>query len=107
MSTGCGRQARIGGVGVSIWRRHTKSCAHRKKGRAFLKCNCPLWADGYVNGKRTLRQSLGTRDMARARKRLVALESPEDGFFKPVPDAVKEFLGHCKSEGLKDATSSK
>ncbi len=92
---------------LTLWRRHTVECPHRDKGRNYLKCNCPVWTDGYVNGKRTLRQSLETRDLARARKKAVALESPEDGVFKPVPDAVKAFLGHCKSEGLKDATISK
>ena len=62
---------------LTIWRRHTATCPHRAKGRDYLKCNCPIWADGYVSGKRTLRQSLKTRDMARARKRAAELENPE------------------------------
>jgi site-specific recombinase XerD len=45
--------------------------------------------------------------MARARKKAVALESPDDRVYKPIPEAVTAFLGHCKSEGLKDATISK
>ena len=73
---------------LTIWRRHTESCPHRAKGRDYLKCNCPLWADGYLGGKRVLRQSLGTRDMARARKKAVALESPDNRIYKPVGDAV-------------------
>lgn len=84
---------------VTIWRRHTDSCAHREKGRDYLKCNCPLWADGYADGRRTLRQSLKTRDMARARKKAVALDSPDERVFKPVADAVEAFLGHCKKRG--------
>lgn len=93
---------------LSIWRRHTAKCLHRnKKGRDYLKCDCPLWADGYVNGRRTLRQSLKTRDMARARKRAVMLEALDGPVFKPVADAVKAFLEHCQSEGLKDTTISK
>lgn len=99
-------QARISGM-LTIWRRHTESCPHRAKGRDYLKCNCPLWADGYLGGKRVLRQSLGTRDMARARKKAVALESPDNRIYKPVGDAVAAFLEHCKSEGLQDATISK
>jgi hypothetical protein len=39
---------------LTIWRRHTAECPHRDKGRNYLKCNCSIWADGYVNGKRTL-----------------------------------------------------
>jgi len=101
-----GERARIRGM-LTIWRRHTASCPHRSKGRTVLKCNCPLWADGYINGKRVLRQSLGTRDMARARKKAVALESPDEKLFKPVADAVKAFLAHCESEGLKDSSIRK
>jgi len=95
------------GLMLTIWRRHTKTCPHRTKGRDVLKCSCPLWADGYVDGKRVLRQSLKTRDMARARKHAVALESPDAQIFKPVPDAVDAFLEHCESEGLKFSTVRK
>ena len=77
---------------LTIWRRHTATCPHRTKGRDVLKCGCPLWADGYVDGKRVLRQSLQTRDLVCARKKAVALESPDEGVFKPVPEAVAGFL---------------
>ncbi len=90
-----------------IWRRHTPDCPHSGKGRDFTKCTCPLWADGYTDGRRTLRVSLKTRDMARAVKHAAALDCSDDRIVKPVSDAVKAFLGHCKSEGLKDATISK
>ena len=106
MSGECAERVRIGGM-LTIWRRHTDTCPHRAKGRDYLKCNCPLWADGYLNGKRTLRQSLGTRDMARARKKAVALESPDNKVYKPVGEAVNAFLEHCKSEGSQDATIRK
>jgi integrase/recombinase XerC len=92
---------------ITIFRRHTAQCPHRDRGRDYIKCNCPIWADGYVNGKRTLRRSLKTRDMARARKRAAELEDPEGQAskpVKPVAEAVAAFLGHCASEGLGDAT---
>jgi integrase/recombinase XerC len=92
---------------LTIWRRHTPKCPHRAKGRDFLKCSCPLWADGYINGRRTLRRSLGTRDMARARKRAVTLESPDNRIYKPVAEAVTSFLAHCQSGGLQDSTYRK
>jgi integrase/recombinase XerC len=95
------------GAMLTIWRRHAATCPHSHRGRDFLKCNCPLWADGYVGGKRTLRQSLKTRDMARARKKAVALEADDERVRKPVSEAVTAFLEHCKSEGLKDATVKK
>ena len=92
---------------LTIWRRHTATCPHRTKGRDVLKCGCPLWADGYVGGKRVLRQSLQTRDLARARKKAIALESPDEGVFKPVPEAIAGFLEHCTSEALQDSTIRK
>jgi site-specific recombinase XerD len=92
---------------ITIWRRHGGACPHSVKGRSYLKCNCPLWADGYVNGKRVLRLSLGTRDMARARKKAVALESPDREVYKPLVDAVDAFIDHCESGGLKFSTVRK
>ena len=92
---------------LTIWRRHTASCPHRDKGREYLKCDCPLWADGYIDGKSTLRQSLKTRDMARARKRAVALEDPDAPRYKPIPDATVAFEAHCVSDGLRDSTLRK
>jgi integrase len=82
---------------LTIWRRHTAQCPHRDKGRDYLKCNCPIWADGYVNGQRTLRHSLKTRDMARARNRAAALESPDNRVVKPVSDAVTAYENHIWS----------
>lgn len=89
---------------LTIFRRHTSNCRFSSKGRDYLKCDCPIWADGYVDGKRVLRKSLGTRDMARARKKAVALESPDNRIYKSVSDAVDNFLDHCQSEGLTFAT---
>ena len=62
---------------MTIWRRRTTPCPHRDIGRDHLKCTCPIRADGYVNGKRTLRRSLETGDLARARKKATALEEPD------------------------------
>jgi site-specific recombinase XerD len=101
-----GNRARIDSM-LTIWRRHTKACPHGTRGRDVLKCNCLLWADGYIDGKRVLRKSLGTRDMARARKKAVALESPENQVLKPVCEAVAAFLEHCESEGLKSSSIRK
>lgn len=93
---------------LTIWRRHTAECPHRYKGRDYLKCNCPIWADGYVNGKRTLRQSLKTRDMARARKRAANLEDPQSEFQqRTLAETIKAFDAHCVSDGLKFSTLRK
>jgi len=92
---------------LTIWRRHTAECPHRDKGRDYLKCNCPIWADGYVNGKRTLRQSLKTRDMARARKRAADLEDPKRQPMRTLDEAIAAFDAHCVSDGLKGSTLRK
>ena len=62
---------------LTIWRRHTAECPHRKKGRNYLKCNCPIWADGYVNGKRTLRVSLKTRDTSETKEFFLRSQRPK------------------------------
>jgi integrase/recombinase XerC len=99
-------RARIDSM-LTIWRRHTSTCPHRAKGRNVLKCGCPLWVEGWKNGKRVVRESLGTRDMARARKMVIALESPEAQVFKSITDAITAFIDHCNSEGLKFSTVRK
>ena len=90
---------------LTIWRRHSETCPHRDKGRDYLKCNCSLYADGYLNGKRTLKKSLRTRDMARARKRAMALEDPDAPVHMPVIKAVDAFMEHCATLG--DSTQRK
>ena len=45
--------------------------------------------------------------MARARKKAVALESPDSRVYKPLADAVTAFLDHCNSEGLRFSTFRK
>jgi integrase/recombinase XerC len=78
-----------------IWRRHTAKCPHRDKGREFMKCSCPLWADGYSGGRRTLRVSLKTRDYTRALKRAAALDEPGAPVHEPIGKAIDAFMGHC------------
>jgi site-specific recombinase XerD len=60
-----------------------------------------------LNGKRVLRQSLGTRDMARARKKAVALEASDATVYKPIKEAAAAFLAHRKSDGLAETSISK
>jgi integrase/recombinase XerC len=65
-----------------------------------------VWADGYFKGKRILRQSLKTRDMARARKRAAELEDPQIQQ-RTLTEAVVAFDAHCVSDGLKESTLRK
>ena len=71
---------------LTLYRRHLKSCEHRlvgdrrtaSTGRRYTKCSCPIWCDGQVNGKH-IRQSMNTRDWARATRNLAAIEDPNYG----------------------------
>jgi site-specific recombinase XerD len=92
---------------LTIWRRHTSTCPFSSKGRNYLKCDCPIWADGYVDGKRVLRKSLDTRDLARANAKAAALVSPEKRIYRSIAEATTAFLEHCESEGLKFSTYRK
>lgn len=73
-----------------------KKCPHRAKGREHVKCSCPIWCDGELNGKR-LRQSMKTRDWARAGRKAAALENPEAPQLKPVSEAIAAFEQHVQS----------
>jgi site-specific recombinase XerD len=57
----------------TVWRRHTKNCKRRKRGRREIGCTCPLWGDGYLHNRRVLRKSLQTCDAVKANTRMVRL----------------------------------
>ena len=80
---------------LNLYRRHKKGCPHHGEGgRERVKCACPCWCDGEVEGRR-IRQTLKTRDWQRALRRMADLESPQAGAVvsKAVADAVDAFLG--------------
>jgi integrase/recombinase XerD len=60
------------------YRRHEKSCSHRTEGRKHIRCGCPLWVDGRLNGVR-VHKSLGTRDRETALQGVRDLESVPKG----------------------------
>ncbi len=89
---------------LTLYRRHLQKCPHAEKGAHYTKCNCPIWCDGELNGKR-YRKSLGTRDWGRAGRRLAKLEEPGARQPKPIVDAIKAF--HDATETLAQATRTK
>ena len=78
---------------LNLYRRHKKGCPHRKDGRGWVKCACPIWCDGEAEGRR-LRQTLKTRDWQRALRRMADMENPQAGGIvsKTVAEAVDAFL---------------
>lgn len=81
---------------LNLYRRHSKGCPHRAKGQEYTKCACPIWCDGYVNGKRQ-RQTLKTQNWQRAIRRLAVLEDPKASPAKRIADAITAFEQHCLS----------
>jgi integrase/recombinase XerC len=71
---------------LNLYRRHLKKCPHRKKGRKHTGCNCPIWADGELNG-REYRRSLKLRDWQRAIRKLAAIED-HGALSKPIKEAI-------------------
>ncbi len=55
------------------YRRHAKSCPHFDKGNDWLRCRCPLWVGGNLNGQQ-VRRSLKTRNLDVAWKEIDRLE---------------------------------
>src|SRR5947209_2272710 len=83
-----------------IYRRHVPTCSHRHKGRSYMNCRCPLWAEITDEGNRQ-RQSLKTRNLQRALKKLAELETRGPAPVKElklVSEAVADFLANKKPE---------
>lgn len=78
------------------YRRHGKGCRFGKEaGRDNTRCSCPIHYDGYVDGKR-VRDSLHTRDWARAATKLRGIEEQWTSGVrkdkKAISEAAKAFL---------------
>ena len=89
---------------LTRWRNHLAKCPHRNKGRAYEKCNCPVWVDGTLDGRR-YRKSLDTKDWQRADKLRAKLEDPQAPRLKPVSEAITAFEQHILS--LESSTQRK
>ncbi len=96
---------------LNLYRRHLKKCPHRgdvkqdpTKGRGWIKCSCPIWADGELNGAE-YRKSLQTREWQRAIRKLAAIEDPKAPRVKPVAEAIAAFENHVLS--LESSTQRK
>jgi integrase len=80
-------------VVLSRFRRHTKECPHRDKGRDYDRCSCPVHCQGKVAGI-PVRESLNTRDWALAGRMMVELEQAiaTGRVLLPFSDALDKFL---------------
>jgi integrase/recombinase XerD len=89
------------------YRRHVAACPHREHGKAWIRCRCPIWASGTINGEPFPRRTLRTRDWGRAVARIAELESRPEA---PAPrgtslqSAVEAYLEDCAARSLKPGT---
>src|SRR6266481_7918565 len=95
---------------LTIYRRHRKACKHRDKGRDHRHCQCPIWVDGFLDGKE-MRESLKMRDWQRAQETVREWEAEDRRTLKPdrktVVDAWKEFLADIEARKLANETARK
>ncbi|MFB3777139.1 MAG: tyrosine-type recombinase/integrase, partial [Bryobacteraceae bacterium] len=77
---------------LSLYRRHTPECPHRAKGIGYTRCSCPIWVYGEVEGG-VIRESMKTRDWARANRRLAKRETGAKA--KPLAEAIAAFIEYC------------
>jgi integrase/recombinase XerD len=97
---------------LTIFRRHSRTCPHRDKGRDWRKCSCPIHLEGYL-GDQYVRESLAIRSwdvaQARVREREANALFPEEQ--KPAPIGIKEatekFFKDAHGRHLAEATISK
>lgn len=92
---------------MRLYRRHGRKCRFFETPEAFSKtaCSCPIYFDSGERGKNS-RQSIGTRDWARAQARLIKLvEAADNGKVSiKVPDACTAFLADCRRRNLRKST---
>jgi len=90
---------------LNLYRKHGPSCPGVKRGRVYTKCQCPIWCDGRINGRR-IHHSMKSRDWDRAERRLLGAVDPGSPVLKrrPLSDAVDAYLADCKARQLKQPT---
>lgn len=88
-----------------LYRRHIPACPHRKRGRVYIKCKCPVWCDGRVEGER-INHSMKTRDWDRAERRMLSGFDPGALADKKMTlaAAVDSYLADCAARQLRAST---
>lgn len=94
---------------LMIYRRHGDSCPHRKEGRGYRRCHCPIHVEGLLAGEE-IRRSIGLRDWNKAlelvrewesRGRASAAADPES---VTIAQAWEQFLADAAARKLSEST---
>ena len=92
------RKRRIDSM-LSLYRRLTFACPHRRKGVRWLKCNCPVWTWGELPNRQWVCKSVGTRSMSQARRTVEQWEREQKTDVPPsVEFATEAFLQQHKDD---------
>src|ERR1019366_7504511 len=84
---------------LQLRRRHLKSCPHTSG--AYLKCRCPLWAVGSLDGA-FIRKSLDTANLEKAELLRREIELDKKVIEKvSVKDACDRWIADCEARQLK------
>lgn len=95
---------------LTLFRRHLKKCLHRKKGRRWTKCQCPVWVAGLYKGL-PVKQSLKTTVWTRAQQILTLWELGRFGKQDPeevtVETAIARFLEDAAARDIRPSSVKK
>src|SRR5690242_247953 len=91
---------------LNLWRRHLRACPHRKQGRKYLKCQCPIWMDWRTDGPR-IRRPVGTRNWQVAQRKAREWEArgfADGGELTSIQEAAEQFIADAQARNLRDST---
>ena len=91
---------------LNLWRRHLNACPHRRKGRTYVKCQCPIWMDWRIGAER-IRRPVGTRNWQVAQGKARDWEAQgfaSGGKTTTIQEATDKFIEDAKARNLRDAT---
>jgi integrase/recombinase XerD len=95
---------------LTIYRRHRRDCPHRKEGRQYRRCRCPIWVDGRLGGQR-IRESLETNNWEQAERIVLEWQNegqrPRTENLITLEQACQEFLADAEARKLREATIAK
>jgi hypothetical protein len=85
---------------LTLFRRHLRTCKHKKKGRSYRVCGCPLFVEGQLEGK-MIRLTLEVRSWEAGQKIVRDWESGNRKTELPnVEEAMERFIADLNSRGL-------
>lgn len=89
---------------LNPFRRHSKTCPHFAKGRAYRQCRCVVWVEGTLNGQR-VQMTLKTRDWKKAQDEIHEIEMAGKVVkSRGVKEGIEEFMADCRARGLGRST---